>query len=99
MDAPSEVDIHAAIKEFVKGRTTFFITHKLHTVPEIASRIVMMEAGKVLDLGTHAELMGRCDPYRRLFESAQVWRQEPLPPPPGAEAKPQAVPPNQRDAA
>jgi ATP-binding cassette subfamily B protein/subfamily B ATP-binding cassette protein MsbA len=71
IDAPSEADIHATIKEFVKGRTTFFITHKLHTVPEIADRVVMMEAGKVLDFGTHDELMARCDPYRRLFESGQ----------------------------
>jgi ATP-binding cassette subfamily B protein/subfamily B ATP-binding cassette protein MsbA len=73
-DPQSEADIHAAIKEFVKGRTTFLITHKLHTVPEIADRIVMMESGKVLDVGTHAELLARCDAYRRLFESTQVWK-------------------------
>lgn len=71
IDAPSEADIHATIKEFVKGRTTFFITHKLHTVPEIADRVAMMEAGKVLDFGTHDELMARCEPYRRLYESGQ----------------------------
>lgn len=70
-DPQSEIDIHATIKEFVKGRTTFFITHKLHTVPEIADRVVMMEAGKVLDFGTHDELMARCEPYRRLYESGQ----------------------------
>jgi ATP-binding cassette subfamily B protein/subfamily B ATP-binding cassette protein MsbA len=103
VDATSEVDIHAAIKEFVKGRTTFFITHKLHTVPEIADRVVMMDAGKLLDFGTHAELLGRCEPYRRLFESAQVWRQESPAPQVAeaklAEAKPQAAPSNQRDAA
>jgi ATP-binding cassette subfamily B protein/subfamily B ATP-binding cassette protein MsbA len=71
IDAPSEADIHAAIKEFVKGRTTFFITHKLNTVPEIADRVVMMDVGKVLDFGTHDELMARCEAYRRLFESGQ----------------------------
>ncbi len=71
IDTQSEADIHDAIKEFVKGRTTFLITHKLHTVPEIADRVVMMEAGKVLDFGTHTELMARCEPYRRLFESGQ----------------------------
>ncbi len=69
IDAPSEADIHATIKEFVKGRTTFFITHKLHTVPEIADRVVMMETGQVLDFGTHDELIARCESYRRLFES------------------------------
>ncbi len=71
-DPQSEADIHAAIEEFVRGRTTFLITHKLHTVPEIADRVVMMEAGKVLDIGTHPELLARCDPYRRLFESGQM---------------------------
>jgi ABC-type multidrug transport system fused ATPase/permease subunit len=34
----------------------------------------MMEAGKVLDVGTHSELMARCEAYRRLFESAQLWK-------------------------
>lgn len=74
VDQQSEADIHAAIKEFVKGRTTFLITHKLHTVPEIADRVVMMEAGRVLDIGTHAELLARCEPYRRLFESGHLWK-------------------------
>jgi ABC-type multidrug transport system fused ATPase/permease subunit len=77
IDATSEADIHAAIKEFVKGRTTFLITHKLHTVPEVADRVVMMEAGKVLDFGTHDELVARCEPYRRLYESGQQRRQDP----------------------
>jgi ATP-binding cassette subfamily B protein/subfamily B ATP-binding cassette protein MsbA len=72
IDTRSEADIHAALKEFVKGRTTFLITHKLHTVPEMADRVLMMEAGRVLDFGTHAELYARCDAYRRLFESGNM---------------------------
>jgi ATP-binding cassette subfamily B protein/subfamily B ATP-binding cassette protein MsbA len=91
VDPQSEVDIHAAIKEFVKGRTTFLITHKLHTVPEIADRIVMMEAGKVLDVGPHAELLARCESYRRLFESSQVWKSEPSTTPEPVPALPPAV--------
>ena len=67
IDAESEAEIHAALKEFVKGRTTFLITHRLHTL-EIADRVVMMDAGKIVDAGTHAELLGRCDAYRRLHE-------------------------------
>jgi ATP-binding cassette subfamily B protein/subfamily B ATP-binding cassette protein MsbA len=91
IDTPSEADIYATIKEFAKGRTTFFITHKLHTVPEIANRVVMMDAGKVLDVGTHAELLARCDPYRRLFESGQAWKSDASPAEPKeAEAEPEA---------
>jgi ATP-binding cassette subfamily B protein/subfamily B ATP-binding cassette protein MsbA len=100
-DPHSEADIHAAIKEFVKGRTTFLITHKLHTVPELADRVVMMEAGRALDIGTHAELMGRCDPYRRLFESGQQRKPEngsaerpALPPTPDAKTEAKAPAPS-----
>ena len=101
VDAQSEVDIHATLKEFVRGRTTFLITHKLHTVPEIAGRVVMMEAGRVLDIGTHSELLVRCESYRRLFETAQVWRQESaVVPVPAAEPEAQPpAPPEKRDAA
>jgi ATP-binding cassette subfamily B protein/subfamily B ATP-binding cassette protein MsbA len=77
IDTRSETDIHAALKEFVKGRTTFLITHRLHTVPELADRVVMMESGKVLDIGTHTELLARCEPYRRLFESGQQRKTDP----------------------
>jgi len=112
IDQESEADIHAAIKEFVKGRTTFLITHKLNTVPEIADRVVMMENGKVLDIGAHAELMLRCAPYRRLFESGQAWKTDthtPLPTapvpealpddPPAPESTPRPAPAPERDAA
>ncbi|MDY3562796.1 ABC transporter ATP-binding protein/permease [Gemmata sp. JC673] len=74
VDQQSEADIHAAIKEFARGRTTFLITHKMHTIPDLADRVAMMDAGRVLDVGTHAELYTRCEPYRRLCESGHVRR-------------------------
>jgi len=67
IDAASETDIHTVLKEFVKGRTVFLITHKLHTL-EIAHRIVVMDAGLVVDIGTHAELIVRCSLYQRLCD-------------------------------
>jgi ATP-binding cassette subfamily B protein/subfamily B ATP-binding cassette protein MsbA len=73
IDAESEVKIQSALREFVKGRTTFIITHRLHTL-ESVDRVVLLEQGKVEDVGTHSELLGRCELYRRLNDAHFVKR-------------------------
>ncbi len=67
LDSESEHHIRQALDEFMRGRTTFIIAHRLSTV-EHADKIVVMEEGRVADVGTHAELLDRSPRYRRLYQ-------------------------------
>lgn len=65
IDADSEAKINRAMDTFRAGRTTFIIAHRLSTVVD-CDMIVVMNAGKIVDRGTHTELLERCDVYRTL---------------------------------
>ncbi|HEX3998388.1 MAG TPA: ABC transporter ATP-binding protein [Pirellulales bacterium] len=67
IDLESEQLIHKALEQFTRGRTTIIITHRLATL-DLADRIMVMQAGKCIDVGTHAELISRCEFYRRLYQ-------------------------------
>jgi ATP-binding cassette subfamily B protein/subfamily B ATP-binding cassette protein MsbA len=67
-DTVSEHDIHRVLRDFMRGRTTFVITHRLNTL-EIANRIVVLENGRIEAVGTHAELLGTCKVYQLLHEA------------------------------
>jgi ATP-binding cassette, subfamily B, bacterial MsbA len=67
IDIESEQLIHKVLEQFVRDRTTIIITHRLSTI-DLADRILVLDAGRVADLGTHHELMGRCELYRRLYQ-------------------------------
>ncbi len=68
IDSESELKIQTALREFAKHRTTLIIAHRLSTI-QFANRIIMMDAGRILDTGTHAELFERCPLYRNLCET------------------------------
>lgn len=65
IDAESEAQIGEALKEFARGRTCLVVAHRLSTVLG-ADRIVVMDQGRVIDTGTHAELFERCAVYRTI---------------------------------
>ncbi|HET6427810.1 MAG TPA: ABC transporter ATP-binding protein, partial [Phycisphaerae bacterium] len=66
VDPESERRITQAMAEFVRGRTTLLIAHRFSTFIA-ADRIVVMDAGRIVDIGPHAELIERCDLYRQLY--------------------------------
>ena len=66
IDLESEQLIHQALEEFSKGRTVFMITHRLATL-SLADRVLVMNGGQVEDIGTHDELLARCELYNRLY--------------------------------
>ncbi len=72
IDSQSEILIHKALKEFSPGRTVFIITHSVgQSLLEFATRIVVMDSGKVIATGPHHSLLETCPAYKKLL-SAQI---------------------------
>jgi len=66
IDSATEDEIQKAIRRLLQGRTTLLITHRLSQI-RWADKILVLRQGELVDQGTHAELLTRCDLYRRIF--------------------------------
>jgi ABC-type multidrug transport system fused ATPase/permease subunit len=67
VDARTEAQIRTGLREAMAGRTTFVIAHRLSTV-SLADQVVVMDGGRIVDRGSHAELLERCGFYREIAE-------------------------------
>ncbi len=67
LDTESERAVQEALQRLMHNRTTLVIAHRLSTVQH-ASRIVVMDTGRIVETGSHAELIERGGPYSRLYK-------------------------------
>lgn len=71
LDSESEAEIHGALEELVKGRTTFMIAHRFSSIRS-ATRILVFDAGKIVADGSHEAVYASSPLYRELYDRQAV---------------------------
>lgn len=67
LDTESEMIVQKALANLMRGRTTFIIAHRLSTIAH-ADRIIVVVNGKIVEEGTHEELIAACGEYSKLYQ-------------------------------
>ena len=80
IDTQTEVIIQQALKQLLKGRTSLVIAHRLSTIHD-ASRVVVMENGKIEEIGNHKELIAKKGVYYHLYTMSYAYTDEKNVPP------------------
>jgi ABC-type multidrug transport system fused ATPase/permease subunit len=76
LDLESEHAIQESLEVLAKDRTTFIVAHRLSTITH-ANRIILIEHGQIVEVGTHEELMKKQGNYYKLFQVQQLEQKEP----------------------
>lgn len=67
LDTQSEQQVQQALERLKQGHTTIIIAHRLSTIAH-ADRIVVLDKGRIVEIGTHAELFKKCGIYAKLYQ-------------------------------
>ena len=78
VDAAKEDEIRSALELVLHDRTTILIAHRAATL-RLADRVLLLDEGRIVASGSHAELLDRSAAYRKILASARESELEPLP--------------------
>ncbi|MFP4498346.1 MAG: ABC transporter ATP-binding protein [Vulcanimicrobiota bacterium] len=75
LDQKSEAQLQEALEHLMEGRTTFVIAHRLATIQK-ADRILVLDRGRIAEIGAHDELIRRDGVYKKLYEAQKTLEEE-----------------------